>query len=225
MNKEIYVVAGRDDEPYPGFRDRITVIATEINRAENPLKAWVTLTETPPPKISVIPFKRGKIAVFSVIRREGPTAPVTLLTEMEGFRFAVKADEATPVAYSKSWPDGHVTPGVCLLTLFRSRNDISHDTFLHRWHNSHTPLSLRIHPLWHYSRNVVLETIAGRENGWGGILEEHVTERSRLLNPFKFFGHPGVVVQNMIEVYRDTKSFLDYRTIETYLVREYCIRS
>jgi hypothetical protein len=45
------------------------------------------------------------------------------------------------------------------------------------------------------------------------------------VNPFKFFGNPAVIVPRMINVYRDTNSFLDYKTIEPYFVSEYHIKS
>jgi hypothetical protein len=45
------------------------------------------------------------------------------------------------------------------------------------------------------------------------------------MNPLKFFGPLHVMVQRMINVYRDTSSFLDYKTIETYLTAEYWVKS
>jgi hypothetical protein len=224
MNKEIYLIGGRDAETYATFRDRMVAVAAEAVLVYHPEKSWITLTESPPPALSVIPFKRGKLAAITVFRRKDDLQPYKLLTEMDGFRFASRVEEAIPVAYDKKWPDGTATPGICLLTLFRPGSGISQETFIDRWHNSHTPLSLRIHPLWHYNRNVVTETLAGTEPTWGGIVEEHFIQRSHLLNPFKFFGNPLVIIPRMMEVYKDTKSFLDYRTIETWLVREYHMR-
>jgi hypothetical protein len=225
MNKEIYIVSGRAAETYETFRNRIVATAAEVSQLYRPVKSWVTLTETPPPALSVIPFKKGKLAAFTLFREESDHQPCKLLTEMDGFRFASRVEEALPVAYTKNWPDGTVTPGVCLLTLFRRRPDIPQEVFIDRWHNSHTPLSLRIHPLWHYNRNVVTETLTGNEPAWGGIVEEHFMKSSHLLNPFRFFGNPLVVVQRMIAVYRDTNSFLEFKSIETWLVREYHTRS
>jgi hypothetical protein len=109
--------------------------------------------------------------------------------------------------------------------LVSKKGNIDHASFIDRWHNSHTPLSLRIHPLWHYNRNVVLTSSGETKVGWDGIVEEHFRTRSDLINPFLFFGNPLVILLNMLEVYRDTRTFLDYKTIEPYLVREYHIRS
>lgn len=225
MNKEIYLIGGNESETYKAFSDRMVALATDIAGEYNPDKLWITLTESPPPAISIIPFKKGKVAALSMIRADGNNRPCSLITGERGFRSAFSVEEAIPVGYTKTWPDHAITPGICLLTLFRSRKDISHETFIDRWHNSHTPLSLRIHPLWHYNRNVVCKTLSANEPAWGGIVEEHFRTREDLLNPFRFFGNPLVIIPRMLEVYTDTKSFLDYKTIETWLVREYHIKS
>jgi hypothetical protein len=224
IHKEIYLIRGSIDETYVSFREKILAKANEVNNLIHPLKIRVTLTENPPPVISVIPFRKGRIAAFSILREAAGSVPLSPLIEMAGFSFACRVEEAIPVAYAKDWPDGSVTPGICLLTLFRQRKDIGYDKFIDRWHNSHTPLSLRIHPLWHYNRNVVTETLSANESPWGGIVEEHFNPASNLLNPFKFFGNPLVIIPRMIEVYRDTNRFLDYKTIEPWLVREYHIK-
>ena len=52
-------------------------------------------------------------------------------------------------------------------------------TFMKRWHEGHTPLSLELHPLWNYNRNVVLEKKFGRE--WAArFLGEHHFGPARL---------------------------------------------
>jgi len=223
MMKEIYIIGGMNEETYQAFTDRMLATAEEVASVYHPGKLWITLTESPPPLVSIIPFKRGKLAAFSLLRKEGEGKECSLLTSMAGFRFASRVEEAIPVNYARNWPCGTVTPGICMLTLFRSRKDISQDVFIDRWHNSHTPLSLRIHPLWHYNRNVVTAPLGSGESGWDGIVEEHFKMRKDLLNPFRFFGNPLVILPRMIEVYHDTNSFLDYKTIEPWLVREYHI--
>ena len=148
-----------------------------------------------------------------------------LIKDPKGLVGAFKVTEALPVSYIKKWPDKEVTPGTCLLTLFQKKKKIDYETFIHRWHNGHTPLSLEIHPLWHYSRNVVEKKITENSFEWHGIVEEHTRTSSELLNPAKFFGNPFTMFFNMIRVYFDTQSFLDYKTIETYLVSEMPIKS
>jgi len=76
-----------------------------------------------------------------------------------------------------------------------------------------------------YDKNVVDERGIGNNESWDGIVEEHCKTKAELLNPTKFFGGVLKMIPNMISVYTDTKSFLDYGTIETYLNVEYHIKS
>jgi hypothetical protein len=223
MRKEMYLIRGNAGEDHRQFNARM--LQTAISTAEliNPDALKVTLTQEPPPKISIIPFRKNKIAVFSVFKEDH--VKVDFLMNTEGFAGAFTVEEAIPVYYEKTWADREPTPGVCLLTLFHRKPGIDYDTFIHRWHNSHTPMSLRLHPLWNYNRNVVLQKMCELPVWYDGIVEEQTRTRSELLNPFKFFGNALEIAGNMISVYTDTRSFLDYKRIETYLAMEYHIVS
>lgn len=221
MRKEMYLVRGNEKEDYRAFTERILQLADETAKRANPFGLRVTLTSQAPPSISVIPFKKSKIAVFSIYRKE--LEPVGWLKNAEGFSGAFRVDEALPVAYKKTWPNGKPTPGACLLTLFHRKPGIGYDDFINRWHNGHTPLSLKIHPLWHYNRNVVQQKLCDLSAWYDGIVEEHTCTRSELMNPFKFFGDGFAIIPNMISVYKDVNSFLDFKRVETYLVTEYHI--
>ena len=138
---------------------------------------------------------------------------------------AYEVNEAIPVSYSKTWKDGEPTPGECLLTLFHSKPNLDRETFISRWHDGHTPLSLKLHPLWNYNRNVV-EAVLTKDSVWyDGIVEEQFQKPSDLLNPFVFFGPPRKVPIHMYQVWMDTKSFIDMRRIETYLATEIHLKS
>lgn len=223
VEKQIYLIRGEKDETYDSFKGRIHTVVKSLIKDKNIFNLSYTITEEAPPKISIIPFRKSKIACISIWKDNDE--PVESLEKLNGFEGVYRVTEALPVAYSKDWTDGEKTPGVCLLTLFKQKKNIDYKTFLHRWHNSHTPLSLEIHPLWHYNRNVVEEKLSRNSKGWDGIVEEHMRTQSELLNPFKFFGNPLVIIPRMIQVYTDTKSFLDYGTIEPYLVAEYWVKS
>lgn len=219
----ICLVRGSKEESYAAFKERILLLANKIVKDHHPEKVKVVLTENKPPALSIIPFKKKKIASISVVYDQNHT-----LSDIEnsvGFSGAFEVTEALPVAYSKNWEDGLATPGVCLLTLFRQKKSIDYTTFIDRWHNSHTPLSLKLHPLWNYNRNVVDGAVSRKAENWDGIVEEHCKTKEDLLNPFQFFGKPLHILPNMIAVYRDTKSFLDYDSIEPYLAMEYHIKS
>jgi len=223
MNKEIYLVRGIGQESYREFYQRIFKMTSFLAKELNPEALKFTITETEPPGISIMPFRRSKIASISIYKTN--PEPVEKLRKAEGFYGAYRVTEALPVAYRKSWKDGEPTPGACLLTLFSSKKNIDYKTFIDRWHNGHTPLSLRIHPLWNYVRNVVDECIFEDSPRFDGIVEEQVRKTADLLNPFRFFGNPLIIIPRMLMVYSDTKSFIDYPGMETYLAAEYHIKS
>jgi hypothetical protein len=223
MHKHIYLIRGNERENYPAYTFRIFEAARILAGNEAVKKLKVAITTTKPPSLSVIPFSKKKIAAFSIISDNG--TPIHELLSHEGFSGGFKVTEAVPLAYEKTWNDSEETPGIGLLTLFHKKREIDHDTFLDRWHNGHTPLSLKLHPLWNYNRNVVNEKLTEHDFWFDGIVEEHFRERRDLLNIFRFFGKPHKVLSAMWQVYSDSSSFINYKTIETYLISEYHIKS
>ncbi len=223
MSKEIILIKGLENESYTQFSERILSFGKSLLEDKEITQVKITCTLNPPPKLSVIPFKKAKIAAISVYSVNKVNKKRH--HNSSGFDCGYLVDEAIPVAYKKTWNDGTESPGVCLLTLFRQKRGIDYKTFIHRWHNGHTPLSLKIHPLWNYNRNVVMEKLIDASYEWDGIVEEHFKTTSDLLNPIKFFGNPFIMVYNMLCVYLDTNSFLDYKTIEPYFVTEVWIKS
>lgn len=223
MIKTIYILRGSKHESYSDFKRRVfsSISTIESKHAVESIK--IVLTENAPPVLSIIPFKKEKIAVISIKSEIEPE--IAEIKREKGFVGKYRVTEELPVTYSKSWEDGEATPGICLLTLFRKKKNIDYTLFLDRWHNGHTPLSLKLHPLWNYNRNVVDTNDTSNVENWDGIVEEHFKERSDLLNPFTFFGEARVIIKNMIAVYKDTKSFIDYPTMQPYLAMEYHIKS
>ncbi|MEI8004706.1 MAG: hypothetical protein WCI48_00760 [Bacteroidota bacterium] len=235
MQKIVIIFRANDEFSYSEFIDYMLRMAGHTAETCSPYRLHITFSDAVPPVLSVIPFKKSKIGLMSVYFKDSfSSAEIKSVLEKSlkeisnpAIRLAGSyvVEEALPVSYHKTWEDAVITPGVCLLTLFRRKPGISHETFLDFWHNSHTPLSLEIHPLWHYNRNVILGQLEQGSEAWEGIVEEHFRKRSDLLNPLKFFGNPFSMIPNMIRVYKDTNAFLDYKTIETYLVREVIVKS
>lgn len=222
LHKQMYLIRDNSGDSHASFRNRILQVLSKEAERYRPAALKVVLTGQPPPLVSVIPFKKQKVACISVYReQEALLAMEEMIRAMAGYAGSYAVEEALPVSYEKDWEDGAPTPGVCLLTLFRRKKGLDWPVFINRWHNSHTPLSLRIHPLWNYSRNVVELADEGSQEHWDGLVEEHFRQRSDLLNPFRFFGNPAVILPRMWQVYTDTRSFLDYGTIEPYLAEEY----
>jgi hypothetical protein len=222
MSKYISIIRGRQDESYDTFHDRISETVIQISNAL-PASSYLhyTITLEGPPKRSVIPFRKDKIALISVKTEKGNCTD--LMKPAEGYAGTFTVTEALPIAYSRDWPEGEATPGVCLLTLFRQKKGIDRKTFINRWHNGHTPLTLKIHPIYHYNRNEVTGATANPPVLFDGIVEEHCRTKNELFNPFKFFAKSGFAPVNMIKTYFDVNSFIDYRSIETYLVQEFVV--
>ena len=222
MKKVICIFRDDTVRNYEVFQNLIKETTSIILDVINPAKLSYTISSEKPPAISIIPFKKSLISIVSVYYNE--ELSLDFLKDFEGFSGCYAVTEALPVSYEKVWEHGEPTPGICLLTLFRQKTKIDYDTFIDRWHNGHTPLSLDLHPLWHYNRNVVDQAIIDGPQWYDGIVEEHCKTQSELMNPFKFFGKGLKIIPNMIKVYRDVNSFIDYSSIETYLVKEYIMR-
>jgi hypothetical protein len=220
MTKQISIIRGKDNETYDAFNIRIKDLISKIG---DPSYLHYTITLSPPPKRSVIPFRKDKIALISVKSKDEENFEI--FNDAEGYSGTFRVIEALPIAYTKDWADGEETPGVCLLTLFRMKKGINRQSFIDRWHNGHTPLTLKIHPIYHYNRNEVREVYGDPPVKYDGIVEEHCRTPQELFNPFKFFAKSGFAPINMIKTYFDVNSFIDYKSIETYLVREFVVIS
>ncbi len=83
-----------------------------------PARLHYTITLEKPPKISVIPFSKEKVALISVTTDDD--AFIDIIQKADGYTGTFRVTEALPIAYQKDWPDGEATPGLCLLTLFRN---------------------------------------------------------------------------------------------------------
>ncbi len=223
MVKEVFIISGSENEDYADFQKRLFSIANHYMGIQHINEVRVVLTLQKPPWLSIIPFQKNKIAVLSLYYPDEST--IEYAGDINGLIGHYLVEEALVVSYQKTWKDGNITPGTCLLTLFRKKENIDYDTFIDRWHFGHSPLSLKVHPLWHYNRNVVEEELSGSEVWYDGIVEEHVRKPSDLLNPLKFFGGPLIIIPRMITVYRDVKSFIDYGSIKSFLVQEYILKS
>ncbi|MBN2340466.1 MAG: hypothetical protein JXX29_12540 [Deltaproteobacteria bacterium] len=197
------------------FVERITLQVVPHLRRQSPNDLKLTITRTAPPRISIIPFSKTAVSCLSMKAHQ---IDLSGYTTDPFFYGAYEVTEALPVRYTLDWPPNAPTPGACLLTLFNRKKNQTDEQFFHRWHNGHTPLSLKIHPLWNYNRNAVVKTLGGTP--FEGIVEEQVREGSELLNPMRFFGGPLMMGVNMIRTFIDTKSFIDYGTMETYFAEE-----
>lgn len=193
-----------------------TVVSTLLPFCPVGLKTSVS--DTPPPRLNLIPFRRDLAAVVSA--KDASEDFVSRSADLPGFEGAYQVAEALPVSDEENWPKNTPAPGAGLLTLFQKKPGLSNEEFTTRWFEGHTPLTLKLHPISNYNRNHVQKTMEGALKLYDGIVEEHVKEARDLLNPLRFFGRPPLTLLHMLRVWWDVKGFIDYPGIETWLVTE-----
>jgi hypothetical protein len=128
----------------------------------------------------------------------------------------------------RGWPDGARTPGVVLMTVFEKPARLTTEEFLARWHGSHTPLSLLIHPLWRYVRNVVARPLTKDAPALMGIVAEHFRSAEDLTDPMRFYGGQGskeTMRANMQRVLEDVSTFLDLERTQSWVMSEYILKT
>ena len=87
-----------------------------------PSKLQLTVTEAPPPKLSLFPFKDQPIAIFNVYGdSDDPSAFTDGLREAASSVSGYEVEEAYPVHYEKAWSDGEPTPSPILLTMLHKK--------------------------------------------------------------------------------------------------------
>ncbi len=217
---------GPQTESVGAFRERALAAGARL-LAHGPARLKLTCTAEDPPRLSVMPFRRDRLALVSVWDGGTPEAAAARwnpVLQGEGASAGYRVDETTPRAYSRDWPDGCDTPGGSMLTLLHRRAGLTDAEFLRRWHEGHSPLALRIHPLWNYVRNVVTARVLTGSPSVCGIVEEQVRTRGELLDPVRFFGGGPRMIPNMLRVYLDVRGFLDVPALENYLVTERWLR-
>lgn len=179
-----------------------------------------------PPKYSYLPLRSSCIALISIwCSGQVLKQAIPLLSDSESECSGYVVDEALPVAYDKTWPDGEQSPGVTLLTLMKKNCKLDQEAFIQEWYGKHTPLAMKIHPLWNYTRNLVLSSLDQqdyqlKQHSLDGIVEEHFKKSSHPLNPRHMFGGYLSMIPNMIKISRHVKHFLDLSNCQNYLLSE-----
>ncbi len=123
----------------------------------------------------------------------------------------------------RDWPDGARCPGQVMISVFPQPERLSREVFIARWHDSHTPLALEVHPLWRYVRNVVARVLTPGAPAFAGIVEEHVRAPEDLLDPIRFYGGPERAERNMARILEDARSFLDLEQVISVVTSAYIL--
>lgn len=220
---QLLVRAGRE-VPVVEFGERMrrTVGSRLLECTRSDVK--LTVTDIEPPRATVIPFCRKRVALFSLWTDVEPAVLGSAVADAGLEVWGYQVEESVPRAYRRDWRAGEPTPGVGLLTVFNRKPGLDDQTFLDRWHGGHTPLTLELHPVWCYVRNVVCATILDGTPHRDAIVEEHFREPRDLLSAPVFFGGLLAAVPNMMRVWLDVRRFIDLGTLESFLTREVWLR-
>ena len=230
MGKLQFVVRGPAKRAVEAFAADVLIQLGPRLLERSPARLKLTFTAESPPLVSVVPFRRSPVALVSVWTGDDGDAAAAGwadvvrsadLGTVDGYR----VEESTPRAYDRDWPDAARTRGAGLLTLLSRKKGLGDEEFFRRWFEGHSTLSLEIHPLWNYVRNVVHATTIPGSRPLDGIVEEHFRRPDDLTNPLRFFGGPLRMVPNMARVAWDIQGFLDLRTLESWYVTEYWLKS
>ena len=123
----------------------------------------------------------------------------------------------------RDWPDGARCPGAVMISVFPQPARLSREQFIARWHGSHTPLALEVHPLWRYVRNVVARGLTPGAPAYAGIVEEHVRAPEDLFDPVRFYGGAERAERNMARILEDARTFLDLDDVMSVVTSAYIL--
>jgi len=130
--------------------------------------------------------------------------------------------ESVPREYtSRSWDDGVQSPTLTIGTAFAEKPGLDDEAFFERWHHSHTPLSLSIHPLTRYVRNTVSRVLTSDAPAYKAIVFESVESIEVLADIEQFYGGEA----NRKLAIADLCSFADLRTMSSMPMSETIVRS
>jgi hypothetical protein len=116
----------------------------------------------------------------------------------------------------RDWAPGSPSPGIALVTTFPKPAALDPATFYARWHDSHGPLSLELHPLTRYVRNAVFRPITEGAPLLHAIVSESVASCAVAADTDQFYGGR----ENRRRVVKDLLSFVEIESLSTVVMRE-----
>jgi hypothetical protein len=191
-------------------------VAVNAADADADLGKTVPIRDSRPEFAGVVTFWLGSV--------DDRGAHARLLADAAARSAGYLVTESVPRDWDRrTWPNGVRSPGVKLVSVFEQPARLGREEFIARWHGSHTPLSLEVHPLWRYVRNVVARPLDPGAPPYAGIVEEHVREVADLTDPARFYGGAERMAANMRRILEDARSFLDLERVASVVTSEYIL--
>lgn len=117
----------------------------------------------------------------------------------------------------REWAMGEASPGIAMVTTFPKPAHLSDELFFARWHGSHGPLSLEIHPLTRYVRNSVARGLTSGAPPIRAIVSESVESAAVASDVEIFYGGR----EGRRRIVKDLLSFAEIESMSTVVMREY----
>lgn len=208
------------------FRDFILSEATPALLKHNPANCKVTISAVEQPSMTILPLKRNGFAMFSVagIDRDVIFNELKSFLNPDRLLYGYAVHESPYLLSGRTWEPGSESPGLILLTMFRKKKNQPRENFMGIWFGEHSPMSIVIHPLADYIRNVVTGYLTEDTPRFDGIVEEHFGADRDLLNPVRMFGGIKKALPSMLRIQRHVSGFIDLSNIRNYICREYLIK-
>ena len=228
MEKLIYLLGDADSGTLPrartGLRDALLETGDALKKA-GASQASVTVADLDDPKADEIAqFNRHGLLDATVSfwlqsvdhRAQAEAVLAPLAARLAGYLVT----ESVPRALEDHDPkQGDRSPGVHLISTFPRPDRLDPETFYARWHGSHTPLSLEIHPLLQYNRNSVARALTPGAPPFGAIVNESVASAEIAADPVAFYRSE----EDQQRAVEDILSFIDFEHLSTVVMSEYAL--
>lgn len=227
MEKLIYAIWKKDDEPYETLNERL------LGRAQERLVA-LGLDRL---KINVIDDHVQGATLYSPSLRPPPVAMVSFWINSSYFRrlfeeilssvasriAGYSVLESTILPYRTPAPDGQRSNGFSQISFVVKSQDISQERFLDIWLDSHTKVAVETQATHYYTQNIVLRALSPDAPLCHGIVEEGYSIEA-LTDPLIYWDARGSDERRKQNYDREMAScgrFLDLTQIDVIVTSEH----
>jgi hypothetical protein len=229
MEKLVYVLWKRGDEPDQAFADRLLGEAAPRllalpDRVERLTLSVVDDAVASGEKLRIGTMRPAKSALATcwVEQRQDRGGIERVLAGVCGRFAGYLVAESRPLVNRSARP-GARSPGFALVTGIVARADIAYDEFLRVWYDEHRACALETQSTFGYVRNEIVRVLTPDAPQWTAIVEENFPAAA-LTDPAAFYdavGDPAKLQRNAERMMKTCEKFLDLTKIESHPMSEW----